>query len=502
VLKENSFYGRLGKLFKTENKFYFYDLGTGKIFECSEDEYVILQKILSSQDIEEILNLDSTILNRSLNILVDTIEKEFMLQAPPLKSFSGDQTLNLEDNLNRELKQIILDVTEKCNLRCKYCIYGDNNEKFRDFSSMDDMSLETALKSINDVIHRVGDEFYVTFYGGEPLINYTLIKSVVEYVLSLDLDTKLHFSITTNLTLMTKEIAKFISSVDNFSVVCSIDGDKLTHDEYRKDISGNGSYDRTIRGLECLYNELKKEGKEDHILFSTVITPPYSKEKLDRVQNFFRTCPYIDEKTSIITSYVDYGRKIFDKDLNQRQHYKDAETFMHDNNPVQLWAEGIIEKDDFLDPFTWNGILQNFQKIHSRRISGRPMKEYILNGCCNPGGRKLFVSVDGSYNVCERMGETPSIGNVNDGYNFERIKKYYVDDYCEASKLKCKNCWAVHLCSICYAVCYDKNGIDPIMKDYKCISERFGIENYLKLYHEILDFKPSIVKDLNKMKLS
>ena len=79
VLKENSFYGRLGKLFKTENKFYFYDLGTGKIFECSEDEYVILQKILSSQDIEEILNLDSTILNRSLNILVDTIEKEFML---------------------------------------------------------------------------------------------------------------------------------------------------------------------------------------------------------------------------------------------------------------------------------------------------------------------------------------------------------------------------------------------------------------------------------------
>lgn len=502
ILENNNCYSRLGKTFTTKNKYYFYDLGTGKIFECSYYEYLIFDAILSAKSIEEILKLDYEILNNNLVKVVSTISNESLLQAPQLKSFTGDQILNLKSNLDRKIQQIILEVTEKCNLRCRYCIYGNDNPKFRDFSSNGDMDFGIARNAIDNLLHRVGDEFYVTFYGGEPLINFDLIKKVVKYVECLGLDTKIYYSMTTNLTLMTKEIAEFIASIDDFSVVCSIDGDKLTHDEYRKDINGKGSFDRTVRGLEYLYDSLKSRGKEDHILISAVITPPYSKDKLDRIQNFFSSCPYINEKTSIITSYVDYGKNITDEDLNRRKKYISSDDFKYDNNPVQVWAEKLLKENNTNNPFIWNAILQNLQKIHSRRISGKPMNEYIMNGCCNPGGRKLFVTANGNYNVCERMGETPFIGNVNEGYDFEKIKKYYVDDYCNSSKIFCSNCWAIHLCSICYAVCYDKTGINIVNKNYRCISERFGIENYLKLYHELLEFKPSILKDLNKMKFS
>lgn len=501
ILSKNIYYERLGKIFQTRNKYFFYDLGTGKIFECTFEEYQIFEQILSIKNNE---SLEEIFKNTNIEVfskVVDIIDKESLLQACPFVEFTGDQVLNLEENLNRKLNQIILEVTQKCNLRCKYCIYGDENSKFRDFSETKDMPLDIAIKSINNIIDRVDDEFYVTFYGGEPLVNFKLIKKIVEYVLSLKLNTKLYFSMTTNLTLMNEEIAEFIATTENFSVVCSIDGDKITHDEYRVDINGNGSFDRTTKGLGILYNELKSRGKEDLILLSTVITPPYDENKLSRIQHFFKTCPFINEKTSIITSYVDYGRKINENDIKSRRFYNSSKEFMRDNNPVQEWAENFINNVTSENPFTWNGILQNLQKIHSRRISGKPMNEYIMNGCCMPGGRKLFVTVDGNYNLCERMGETPIIGNYIDGYDIDSIKKYYVNDYCECSKNDCSRCWAINLCSICYAICYDKDGLNILTKKYKCISERFGIENYLKLYHEMMYSNPSVIEDLNKMQL-
>ena len=501
ILSINNCNERLGKIFQTRDKYFFYDLGTGKIFECTFEEYKIFEKILSSKDNNELEKMFKSSDINVLSELLDSIEKENLLQAHPFLGFTGDQVLNLEENLNRKLNQIILEVTQKCNLRCKYCIYGDENEKFRSFNETKDMPLEVALKSIDSILNRVDDEFYITFYGGEPLINFRLIKEVVEYVLSLKLNTKLNFSMTTNLTLMSKDIAKFIANTENFSVVCSIDGDRLTHDEYRVDINGKGSFDRTLKGLEILYNELKKKGKEDLILLSTVITPPYDENKLSRIQSFFRDCPYIDEKTSIITSYVDYGKKIDIDDLRNRLAYKSSIEFMKDNNPVQEWSENFIEDFNSENPFTWNGILQNLQKIHSRRISGEPMSEYIMNGCCMPGGRKLFVTVDGKYNLCERMGETPNIGNYIEGYDVDSIKKYYVSDYCKKSENDCSRCWAINLCSICYAVCYDKYGLNLLTKKYKCASERFGIENYLRLYHEMMYSNPSVIEDLNKMQL-
>ena len=94
------------------------------------------------------------------------------------------------------------------------------------------------------------DEFYITFYGGEPLLNFNLLKQCIEYVKSLNLSNTIMYSMTTNLTLMTKEIADYLAGVPNFTVVCSIDGNKELHDEHRKGPDGCGSFERAMEGLK------------------------------------------------------------------------------------------------------------------------------------------------------------------------------------------------------------------------------------------------------------
>lgn len=105
-----------------------------------------------------------------------------------------------------------------------------------------------------------------------------------------------------------------------------------------------------------------------------------------------------------------------------------------------------------------------------------PINISYCNGCCIPGQRRLYVYTDGTYKVCERVGDSPSIGNVDNGVDTEAIKKYYLHEYEEKSIRNCSNCWALRLCDICYADCYDQNGINVQMKAGYCeeVRERYN----------------------------
>ena len=139
-----------------------------------------------------------------------------------------------------------------------------------------------------------GNEVAVTFYGGEPLLKFDLLKYAVEYSLKLMGDRKLTFSTTSNLTLMTKEMAEFIASIDGFTLLCSIDGPKEIHDKHRKYPSGKDSFEDAMRGLHFLvdayksrYGDEYKAKASNRINFNSVFTPPYSTEKVNNIQIFF-----------------------------------------------------------------------------------------------------------------------------------------------------------------------------------------------------------------------
>ena len=138
----------------------------------------------------------------------------------------------------KKMESLVLNVTNACNLKCKYCFVHKEEPHF--------MSLETAIQAVEyGQKNKRKDSFFIVFFGGEPLLCYdTIIKPLVEYVKEKQYN--VNFSITTNGTLLTKEKVDFLKQ-NNFCLLFSFDGSKETQDYNRSD-----SFDTIIKNIPYL----------------------------------------------------------------------------------------------------------------------------------------------------------------------------------------------------------------------------------------------------------
>ncbi|HHY24675.1 MAG TPA: thioether cross-link-forming SCIFF peptide maturase, partial [Clostridiaceae bacterium] len=157
------------------------------------------------------------------------------------------------------IKALCLHVSHDCNLSCEYCFASKGDYK----SGRSLMSKDVALKAVDYLVANSGHRhnIEIDFFGGEPLMNFDVVKEVVAYGKELENKTgkKFHFTITTNGILLDKEKINFINKyMDN--VVISIDGRKEVHDSIRCDRGGRGSYDRIVPLAQKLVNQ--RNGKD------------------------------------------------------------------------------------------------------------------------------------------------------------------------------------------------------------------------------------------------
>lgn len=148
-------------------------------------------------------------------------------------------------------------VTTKCNLDCRYCYEGHN--KNNDFMSKETVDL--SIQFISELLNKNNDnKLHVQFHGGEPLLNYPLIKYIVDRIIELSKKKKIlvKFGITTNGLLLNEERINYLFTYikDDFSI--SIDGEKETHDYNRKFYDGTGSYDKVIKNVVELIIDKEK----------------------------------------------------------------------------------------------------------------------------------------------------------------------------------------------------------------------------------------------------
>lgn len=138
-----------------------------------------------------------------------------------------DSNSDETESENMQLVALTLMICQECNMKCAYC-YGDGGE----YNNRGKMSLETALRAIDYLIENSLDtKLAIAFLGGEPLLNFGLIKEIVKYCSIKEAETGRTFSytITTNGTLMTPEIENFLIS-NHIKTQISIDGTKEDHD--------------------------------------------------------------------------------------------------------------------------------------------------------------------------------------------------------------------------------------------------------------------------------
>ena len=155
---------------------------------------MILKCLLENNDFESLFDLclSEQDIILALKEIKEAVDKEHILSAPLLETMHGDAVSNLEELVNTQMKGITLELTEECNLRCKYCIYHPLHPSYREFGKKP-MSLEIAKKSI-DLLKSNSNEkdemVYVGFYGGEPLLNFSVLQETIEYANQLFLNQK------------------------------------------------------------------------------------------------------------------------------------------------------------------------------------------------------------------------------------------------------------------------------------------------------------------------
>lgn len=380
-------------------------------------------------------------------------------------------------------KQLLIETTSQCNLRCKYCVYSDHYEYTK---SYDDsfMNFETAKLAIDYYFENFKKINYrnptrvpaIGFYGGEPLINFKLIKEVVEYInLKYSEYDEIQYNITTNGLLLKKDIADFLVE-HNFAIIVSLDGYKENHDRNRVKINGQGSFDEVIGNIKKLkqkYNDFQK----------LAISACYDiKSDLLKYIEFFDNEKLFIAKLSPIdpnnTTYYDQFT------MEEKQNYID-----NHNKLRKLFLNkaknGCICKDSCL--YTIVGINYSELAVHPVLAEKRP--DFLpFTASCVPG-EKIYVTTDGKFHICEKINPNYPIGDVENGLDWTKICNL-INDYRKAICTKCSTCNVTRFCTLCFQHCAtDKKLKKPLDACEKIESH---IKNMLINYIDVLEVKPDL----------
>ncbi len=462
--------------FETAGNKYVYDVNSNRVFKVSSRVHDVVSEFqegelkglfskFSGHSKKDIKRTYAMILSQRQNGLFSTHRPTEMVL---------DEDFSIEDTFARSPhEQLILNLTERCNLRCRYCVYSGHYPTRRTHSGRD-MSLETAKTAVEKFLLNSTDDIYISLYGGEPLLAFGLMKEIVTHVKSLT-SKKLYWNLTTNGTLLDDHVIDFLIKND-FSITVSLDGPQSIHDRYRVDAQGNGSFQRIKWCLENLA-AINPEYYKTKLRFSVVNAPPF---QTGVIHDFFCSNPLTREND------VSFS----EMDLNIT-----SPEFSVDENVLGLLSE---QYDEMLGAYTDQLQLGNegnqFQRaIYELSFVGLyhrlkiPLgNEIPLNGCCVPGFRRLFVTVDGALHACERIDDAYPIGNVRDWINPALYKKL-VDDYVAVSE-DCFQCWACRLCKECFASLPTVAGkFDSQGREQKCRGTRYHLHKMLVYYYTILE---------------
>lgn len=319
------------------------------------------------------------------------------------------------------LKNLILHVTEACNLRCSYCYYSDEGGNHLSASG-GTMPFEVATSAIDFLLKHSGNlkEIGVVFFGGEPLLNLKLIKAVVAYAddRGKTAGKQVTYSLTTNATLLTDDTVSFLKE-HNIGVTISMDGTESMHDRYRRFADGSPSYrliEPKVRGLIAVL------GKPVPARVTLVKTPGDLTEALEHL---------------LALGFAEVG---FSPVTSGNPEYQFSEAAM-DALLVQfkrLAAKYVAA--------ALHGEYLGFSNLTDLLVSlhGHELKNYP----CGAGLGLFSVSHQGQLFLCQRFTgqDRYCMGDVQRGFDLENLASFR--EKAEISqKDECRHCWARTLCT-------------------------------------------------------
>ncbi|WP_294546334.1 SPASM domain-containing protein [uncultured Bacteroides sp.] len=408
-------------------------------------------------------------------------------------------------------RKFVLEITEECTLRCRYCLFS-NKENHRKHSSLK-MDEDTAFKAIDyyfnlyinafkkvpdgkkDYILRIAPPS-LSWWGGEPFSNFELILKTKKYFESLPWEKyciekkELVYSIVTNFTLLNKDIINFIVST-NLYVFVSIDGNQEENDKNRIFKNGRGSFNCVNGNLNYMIESYPEICKERFVVQSVLADNINKKGALA----FLKKELNINTPESKVLKVIGYAQRNRKEFISKHICNKFKEKSILNNYELLLDKIKDMTFVDIKKLFEVNkDVEQEFKSVllmEKKVIFDNVIRkeQHVKHFSCPAGIDNIFISANGDIHICNKTDYSYPLGNVKSGLDITIIERFYSSFYKEI-RVNCSNCWAFHFCGVCPAsVLNDKRFVHPNKAECRHV-KRGALINIVKyvmlLYNENL----------------
>lgn len=330
------------------------------------------------------------------------------------------------------VKALCLHIAHTCNLNCSYCFASQG--KYHGERAV--MSFEVGKRALDFLIENSGSRhnLEVDFFGGEPLMNFDVVKQLVAYARSIEKEKgkNFRFTLTTNGMLIDDDVIEFANR-EMSNVVLSLDGRKKIHDRFRVDYAGNGSWDKIVPKFQ---NLVQSRGGKNYYMRGTFThaNPDFIndiKQMLDLGFNELSMEPVVcaaGDPSELTESDLEIVKKQYEE-----------------------LADLMIERDREGKPFTFYHYMID--------LTGGPCVYKRISGC-GSGTEYMAVTPWGDLYPCHQFvgDEKFKLGNIWDGVTNRQVQNEFASCNVYAHK-ECHDCWARLYCSGgCAANAYHATG--------------------------------------------
>ncbi len=366
------------------------------------------------------------------------------------KRLSGRITPQLIEQTLANVTQVTFEVTDRCNLRCKYCGYG---EFYDDYDKREgrDLPVESARRLLDHLLEYWNSplnqshqrNIFISFYGGEPLLNIGFIKEIVDYVTNLGLKyNPFTFNMTTNGLLVKKHMAFLVEH--QFKILISLDGNEANNG-YRITQDGSPAFPLIMENIEAL-REKYPDYFEQYVNFNSVL---HNKNSIEDIYGFIKSrygkLPTIgplnntgirkDREDEFWATYRDFDSSLRASDKSSAIK---KDMFVKLPNVTEL-AIFLFENNHFT--------FEDYNDFLFPKSEGT----WIPTGTCIPFSKKVYVTTHGKILPCETSGHQFFLGQVTPAgvkLDCKAISDKY-NNYFDKMKKLCTVCHKTDRCKQC-----------------------------------------------------
>jgi uncharacterized protein len=382
---------------------------------------------------------------------------------------------------NFPLQTIVLNVTNQCNLSCQYCYeFGEDKIATPD-GKPKFMEWETARTSVDYLFAEAQGRksVHITFFGGETLMNFPLLKRVVEYARSQGKERRkaIDFSLTTNATLLTPTIIEYLAE-NAIGVTVSMDGPKEMQDKFRIFSNGRGSYDIVRPKVENLLAKHKTRP------IAARVTMTSGAMDVDRIYRHLKEeLGFYEVGFAPVTTSPD---RLYS--INEPGMDRVLEQF-------SVLADEYLEYALRGEHHGFSNVSDTLSELHQGVNKSLP---------CGAGLGMVGVGPSGDIAPCHRFVDSDEhvLGNVSTGIDREKQKDFLSRGNID-TKYDCHQCWARPLCAGgCHHEAFVRYGDTGHANLHYCDWIRAWTEKCLQIYGAIAAQNPSFLEHFSERKAS